>query len=158
MTSLGGEQRPGRLLPTREPSAAGDDLVVSRAQLSRLLTYVDAVIVAVDLDGTISFASPSLDTVAGYDPADAPRAPDGRVRPPRRPRRRRPGCSRRGGRRSGTGPVQPLRVKFASGDWVPMTVDGVAGPEVAPFGAAVVVRSGCSTPSPRPSGSSGAVS
>ncbi len=137
MTSLRGEERSTAAAPGREHPPGEDDLVVSRAQLARLLTYVDAVIVAVSLDGTISFASPSLDTVAGYDPSTLigrPMAefihPDDLAVAAR--------LLETWGPRSGTGPVQPLRIKFANGDWVPMTVDGVAGPEVAAFGAAVV--------------------
>ena len=90
---------------------------------------------AVDLDGTISFASPSIDPVAGYDPTAVigrPMAefihPDDFVIVAR--------LLETWGPRSGTGPVQPLRVKFANGEWVSMSIDGVAGPEVSPFGAA----------------------
>ena len=36
-----------------------------------------------------------------------------------------------GGRGRAPARCQPLRVKVANGDWVPMSVDGVAGPEVA---------------------------
>src|SRR4051812_46613347 len=136
MTSLGGEQ-PVPATPRPGMVPGGDDLVVSRSQLARLLSYVEEVIVAVDLDGTISFASPSIDTVAGYDPTailGRPMAefihPDDLVIAAR--------LLETWGLRSGTGPVQPLRVKFANGDWVAMTVDGIAGPEVAPFGAALV--------------------
>ena len=68
MSSRAGEQRPAPGEPARGPFVPEDDLVVSRAQLSRLLAYVDEAIVAVDLEGRISFASPSLDTIAGYDP------------------------------------------------------------------------------------------
>ncbi|MGZ4707506.1 MAG: sensor domain-containing protein [Acidimicrobiales bacterium] len=137
MSSRGSDQHPIPGGPAREPLAAGDDLLVSRAQLSRLLAYVEEAIVAVNLDGTISFASPSLDTVAGYDPQTLigqPMAefihPDDFAIAAQ--------LLQTWGPRSGTGPVQPIRVKFANGEWVPMSVDGVAGPEVAPFGAAVV--------------------
>ena len=93
---------------------------------------------AVTLEGVISFASPSLTTLVGYDPQVLIGRCDGRLRPPRRPRRGGSACSTPGGRGRAPVPVQPIRVKVASGEWVPMSVDGVAGPEVAPFGAAVV--------------------
>ena len=137
MSSRAGEQHPAPGEPARAPFVPEDDLVVSRAQLSRLLAYVDEAIVAVDLQGRISFASPSLDTIAGYDPQQLLGRPMAEFIHPDDL-----GIAARlletWGPRSGTGPVQPLRVKFANGDWVPMSIDGVAGPEVAPFGAAVV--------------------
>ncbi len=136
MSSARGEPQP-LAGPVPVTPVGGDDLVVSRAQLSRLLAYVDEIIVAVTLDGTISFASPSLDTVAGYDPRTLIGRPMADfVHPDDLELAAR--LLETWGPRSGTGPVEPLRVKFASGEWVSMNVDGVAGPEVAPFGAAVV--------------------
>jgi len=131
MDSLGGEARRG------EPPVVGADLVVSRAQLSRLLAYVDEAIVAITIDGTISYASPSLTAVTGHDPQLlVGRSMAEFIHPEDLGRSLR--LLEEWGPRSGAGPMQPLRILVADGQWVEMNVDAVAGLDVAPFGAAVV--------------------
>jgi diguanylate cyclase (GGDEF)-like protein/PAS domain S-box-containing protein len=122
---------------TADPSILNDEIVVTRAQLSRLLAHVDVGIVAVTLDGRISFASPSIATLAGYDPQTlVGRSMVEMVHPDDFALASR--LLDTWGPRPGAAPIEPIRVKVASGEWVAMDVDGISGPDVAPFGGAVV--------------------
>ena len=123
MTRLGGER--------------GDEpFEITRAQLSRLLTFVEAAIVGLDTSGTITFAGPGLASLAGYDPEQVvghsiieflhPDELDQAL-----------ALLASWGARTSAAPVQNLRVRTASGDWVVMTVDAVTGADVAVFGGVV---------------------
>jgi diguanylate cyclase (GGDEF)-like protein len=96
---------------------------VDADSVAALLAHVDAVVVGVDLTGRVTFLSPAARTVLGHEPAlsvgrsvlDFMHPDDG----------------------LGSSAQPTMRILHADGTWVPMTLDIMAGPEIAPFGAVI---------------------
>ncbi len=113
-----------------------DGLRLTLAQLDRLLSYVDEIIVGVGSDGHITFATGAIARLLGHDPSTIIGRPmsdfvhpddlDELVR-----------LLVRWQDRQGSGEIDPTRVRTASGDWIRMSVGAVSGVELGPLGAVI---------------------
>jgi len=109
---------------------------VDAHSVAALLTHVDAVVVGVDLHGRVTFLSPSARTVLGHEPAlSVGRSVLDFMHPEEVHRFEEFFGYATDGLGSSAQPT--VQVRHADGSWVPMTLDVVAGPEVAPFGAVI---------------------
>ncbi len=124
MTSLGGGER--------EPQG-----LITRAQLSQFLVFVDEALVAFDDEGVITFASPALATLTGYHPEMVVGHHLAEFLHPDDLERASRLITQWSGRR-GTTAVPPVRLRVAAGEWLAVSVDAVSGPDVAPLGAFLV--------------------
>lgn len=135
----GGRRYQGIVTGTMTDSAATEDAAhstVPPVSLAALLAHVEAVVVAIDLDGAITFLSPAARAVLGYEPSMA----RGRqVTDFMHPDEEHRFVEFFDYAMAGTGlSTQPtVRVRHSDGSWIPMTLDLWAGPEVAPFGAVI---------------------
>ncbi|HEY5156014.1 MAG TPA: EAL domain-containing protein [Acidimicrobiales bacterium] len=120
MTSLGGEERETEIL-------------ITRAQLSQFLVFVDEALVAFDDDAIITFASPALASLTGYHPEMVVGHSLAEFLHPDDLERTAQLMAQWGGRR-GTTAVSPIRLRVAAGEWLPVSVEAVSGPDVAPLG------------------------
>jgi PAS domain S-box-containing protein len=94
------------------------------------------VVVGVDLHGRVTFLSPSARTVLGHEPAlSVGRSVLDFMHPEEVHRFEEFFGYATDGLGSSAQPT--VQVRHADGSWVPMTLDVMAGPEVAPFGAVI---------------------
>jgi diguanylate cyclase (GGDEF)-like protein/PAS domain S-box-containing protein len=124
MTSPGGGER-------------GSEILITRAQLSQFLVFVDEALVAFEDDGTITFASPALASLTGYHPEMVVGHNLAEFLHPDDLERVLRLMIQWGGRR-GTTAVPPVRLRVAAGEWLAVSVDAVSGPDVAPLGSFLV--------------------
>jgi diguanylate cyclase (GGDEF)-like protein/PAS domain S-box-containing protein len=117
-------------------SRDADGLRLTWTQLNRLLAYIDEMIICIDADATISFASAATARLTGHEPsAVVGRSiaefvhPDDLVDLLR--------VMERWHDRQGSGIVDPARIRAANGDWIPMTIDGVTGVDLGPLGTVI---------------------
>ncbi|MGO9197850.1 MAG: EAL domain-containing protein [Acidimicrobiales bacterium] len=110
---------------------------ISRRALFAALQHVDEVVIAVELDGTISFASPSVRALLGWDADDFVGrnltdffVPEARTEILSSLLR----WSDRGGEIEG----EPVRILTSFGTWTMVHYDVITGPDVAELGVAVM--------------------
>ena len=124
--------------PTGGGDQPGDqgEITLTRAQLDRLLVYIDEAIVCVDREGTITFASAALARLTGHDPASLVGAsmadyvhPDDLGELVR--------LLTRWQERPGSGGLDPQRIRAADGEWVRVTIDAVSDLGLGPLGVVV---------------------
>ena len=113
-----------------------EGLRLTWTQLDRLLAYVDEMIICIDNDATVSFASAATARLTGHEPSSVVGRsiaeyvhPDDLVDLLR--------VMDRWQDRQGSGVVDPARIRAASGDWIPMTIDGVTGVDLGPLGTVI---------------------
>ena len=129
----------------RAPEGDGDGRLVGRdaeglrltwTQLDRLLGFVDEMIICIDADATIVFASAATARITGHDPssvvgqsiADFVHPDDiGHLVT----------VMTRWQDRQGSGVVDPARIRCADGQYLNMTIDGVTGADLGPLGTVV---------------------
>ena len=128
------------------PGDGEREILITRAQLSQFLVFVDEALVAFDDIGVITFASPALASLTGYHPEMVVGHNLAEFLHPDDLERAARLMTQWGGRR-GTTSVPPVRLKVAAGDWLAVSVDAVSGPDVAPLGSFLVTlrRVGAST-------------
>ena len=119
---------------TWREGAAGQP--VAAVNVAALLTHVDAVVVGVDVDGRVTFLSPSARAVLGHEPAlSVGRSVLDFMHPDEMHRfGEYVGYATRG---SGPSAQPTVQILHADGSWVTMTLDLMAGSEIAPFGAVI---------------------
>jgi diguanylate cyclase (GGDEF)-like protein/PAS domain S-box-containing protein len=116
-----------------EAASGGRDRTIGLATLAASLQFIDEVVIAALDDGTITFASPSIRTVLGWDPADVtgrnvidyiePEAIDEMLND----------LTRWSGR-DGQLEANPLNVRTAFGSYIEVQYSVVTGPSVAELG------------------------
>jgi diguanylate cyclase (GGDEF)-like protein/PAS domain S-box-containing protein len=126
--SGGGEQR----------SAARDEdgLRLTWTQLDRLLGFVDEMIVCIDADATISFASAATVRLTGQDPSSVVGRSIAEFIHPEDLGHLLTVMDRWQDRQ-GSGVVDPARIRCADGSYVAMTIDGMTGVDLGPLGTVV---------------------
>jgi diguanylate cyclase (GGDEF)-like protein/PAS domain S-box-containing protein len=99
------------------------------AQLDRLLAYIDEVIICIDAEGTITFASGAVARLSGYDPTSlVGRSIADFVHPEDLDEVIRLMAAWQD--RQGSGEIDPLRLRVSSGEWLLVGVDAVTGIEL----------------------------
>ena len=121
---------------TTNPRPRRPTTSVDAASIGALLTHVEAVVVGVDENGTVTFLSPSARSVLGHEPAVAV----GRsllefMHPDEIYRFEEFFGFATEGQRSSSQPT--VKIRHIDGTWVDMTLDITVGPDVEPFGALI---------------------